>query len=201
MEVHDMGVEVPIGFAQVRFSWTVSGDAEAMYSTIGVSPPALATATSIANDADTRWLTNVAAAAFTSNTYVVGSTYVSFNEGGPGPSIAEVGTPTPGTAVVSPPPNNVAALVAKTTGVGGRRNKGRMYLPPFFLQEADVTASGAITNTVITALNTRLNNFRTAMEGLGYILVLFHSDGGVPTPITSLSLDARVATQRKRLRR
>lgn len=98
--------------------------------------------------------------------------------------------------------SNVAFLVHKVTTLGGRAGRGRFYLPG--PREANVSESGAIDTGTVTGLQTALGAFLTQMVADGDGPVLLHGETSplsVPTPITDFVIDARVATQRRRLRR
>lgn len=93
----------------------------------------------------------------------------------------------------------VAFLIRKVTGLGGRRNRGRMYLPA--VAEADVTQAGLISSGVVTALNADFAAYWTAADVGDLTPAILHSNAQVPTPITAFVCDATAATQRRRLRR
>lgn len=106
----------------------------------------------------------------------------------------------------SPPPNT-AVLVQKRTGVAGRNKRGRMFIPPTVVSEANVDTLGIIASTPLTAMQTAWNQFHDDMNSGGFIPCLLH--GGtkaapgvapVPTVIDSFGVEAMVATQRRRLR-
>ncbi len=107
-------------------------------------------------------------------------------------------------ATISPPPNNTAILVQKRTSRGGRKGRGRMYLPPASLHEPNVGATGDITGVTLTAHQTWADEVLAAMDLASQPMVLLHSEeaGAIaPDPVTSLSVQPKVATQRTRLRR
>lgn len=95
-------------------------------------------------------------------------------------------------------PPNVAFLVKKVTDLGGRKNRGRLYLPgvpkPSSL-DTGLLASGTVTN-----LNAQLDTFLARMETEESPLVILHNSSSDPTVVSDLELDAKVATQRRRLR-
>jgi len=94
---------------------------------------------------------------------------------------------------------NVAYLLRKVTASGGRRNRGRMYLPG--VNEGNVDGTGAVDGTAIGKLNTAGSDFITDTGAADIGLFILHSDGGTPTEITSFVASPKVATQRRRLRR
>lgn len=97
---------------------------------------------------------------------------------------------------------NVTWLVTKNTAIGGRQGRGRMYIPG--LVEGNVDGAGAITGGIVAAFQADLTQFLADMAGDGFDLVLLHSEDSPaedPYPITSLTVQATAATQRRRLRR
>jgi hypothetical protein len=104
------------------------------------------------------------------------------------------------TATVVPP--NVALLVRKITDLGGRAGRGRLYLPG--LDEDEVNGQGTISGGLASTAQGVFNALATALIGADLFPVVLHGEGSpitTPTPITSLSVDSTVATQRRRLRR
>jgi len=97
---------------------------------------------------------------------------------------------------------NVAILVRKLTDQGGRAGTGRMYIPGF--KETQMNEGGTLDGAFVTLMNDALTIFRNNLILSNLIPVLLHSAGSpitTPTPITSLSCQGTVATQRRRLRR
>lgn len=97
---------------------------------------------------------------------------------------------------------NVAYLVRKNTAAGGRPNRGRMYLPG--VAEAAVDPTGLIESAKLAQLQTNVDSFGADLAtGLLTPVVLHSEDSPValPTVITSLTVDGRAATQRRRMRR
>ena len=94
---------------------------------------------------------------------------------------------------------NVAALVRKVTGMGGRKNRGRLFLPG--LVESVVDYAGRLDPTFQGNLQDAWNDFQTAIEADSLTPVVLHGDNTAPTVVTSFGVDSTVATQRRRLRR
>jgi len=132
---------------------------------------------------------------------VIASCSVKYGPNATGPS-AEVANPQPGTnqgPVVSP---NTTFLIRKLTGFGGRTGRGRMYLPG--PAEGQVDAGGLLDAGVRGGLDAAMEDLRNGLVQAGAVPTLLHGAGSpiqVPMPITSFNVDARVATQRRRLRR
>lgn len=101
-------------------------------------------------------------------------------------------------------PPNCAVLARKTTARGGRRGRGRMYLP-WVILATDVSETGTILAAKVTALNTMCGLFLAALTTNGVPMYLLHGPGktntGNPDQVTSLTVDPLIATQRRRLGR
>jgi len=94
---------------------------------------------------------------------------------------------------------NTAWLVRKNTAAGGRKNRGRLYIPG--LVEADVNGLGSIGSTAVASMQDAIEGFVAAMATAELFPDLLHSDtGDEPTPITSMVVDSLAATQRRRMR-
>lgn len=122
--------------------------------------------------------------------------------------VGAVGGTVPGTAagsfpgqlnIASPPPN-VAVLVHKNTTLGGRKGRGRMFIP-WYVDKGSIDEAGGIDGTQRTNINNSLDNMLTALDAADYPMRLLHNDSTVPSAVTGLTVDSRVATQRNRLGR
>lgn len=110
-------------------------------------------------------------------------------------------------------PPSVAFLIRKNTAFGGKKGAGRMYLPG--VKETDVDETGAVVAGKVTLLQTAFNGFLNDLAAANAHMHLLHSYGSytsskgvvtvvpsrTPDQVTSLAVDNRVATQRRRLRR
>jgi hypothetical protein len=99
-------------------------------------------------------------------------------------------------------PSNVAALVAKATGLAGRRNRGRFFLP--FIDESRVDASGRLSSAYQTALQAVADALYGVFHGdtgrpLGPVALLHSEAPSTATNVTAFQLQPIVATQRRRL--
>lgn len=124
-----------------------------------------------------------------------------------------VNTANTGNKAASAASPNVAYLVRKNTALGGKKGSGRLYMPG--VAEADVNENGDLVAARLTALQSAWQNFHAALQTATVPMYLAHSHGTyvntkgqtitvpaiTPSEVTSLSLDNRVATQRRRLRR
>jgi hypothetical protein len=120
----------------------------------------------------------------------------------PGGAEASLTVGSPGLRAVTDVYPNCAVLVRKTSGLTGRANRGRMYLPGM-LSEADVSEDGTIGAGVTSAIQTAMTAFYNALLGgaAAIQMVIFHTlPGPSPTLVTGLIVENMIATQRRRLR-
>jgi len=107
-------------------------------------------------------------------------------------------------------PPNCAFLVHKTTARGGRRGRGRMYVP-WAIQGTECDEAGLISAPRVTKMTNAITAWSAAVNSLVGPLVLLHRESGeevtkpsVPGPpnnVTGHRVDNRLATQRRRLDR
>lgn len=99
---------------------------------------------------------------------------------------------------------NTALLVHKRTARGGRRGRGRLYIP-WSLSTAVVDEAGVITPAAVTAAQSKMTTWLAALNANTVPMVLLHEAGltatGPPNPVTTLLVDTRIGTQRRRLGR
>lgn len=109
-----------------------------------------------------------------------------------------------GVGLANAVPVNVAALIHKRTNFGGRRGRGRIFMP-WCLDDTEVDEGGAIGVAARADLQANADVFLNVFALGGYSMVVLHSPGqssaSVPFPVTSLTVDPRVSTQRRRLGR
>lgn len=98
------------------------------------------------------------------------------------------------------PVPNAAILVKKKTGIAGPKQRGRMFVPPFGLAEANVNMSGVMDAAVVTVIQNAINVMVASWVTNDVTPVLLHSDATPPSLINVWQVDARMATQRRRLR-
>lgn len=113
-----------------------------------------------------------------------------------------INTTTGGASASSVSPGQ-AVGIRKNTGLGGRRNSGRMFLP-WFLPEGNVNEVGIINSSTVDVIQTQATLFWSelvddpALDGM----VILHRTGGSsvppPTLVTSLQVDNVVSSQRRR---
>lgn len=113
-------------------------------------------------------------------------------------------------------PSNCAVLGKKLTGVGGRRNRGRIYLP-WFVAEGNVDETGGIDSGVISDIQTGVTAWLGAINAVtnadmvianrtydrawnvpGRRLVSTETSGN---QVTAITIERTIATQRRRMPR
>lgn len=197
-----MALLIPPGFAQLVLRWQLAGDPEPMVSTLGYDVSGLGGAydaflTSINN----QYPISFGAGARLSVYTFIGSILYVGQDGSP-PAVYERPAAEAGSSGSQAPPSNCATLVRKNTALGGRRGRGRMFLPPFNLAETSVDANGNLDGAYVSGTNSNLASWLVT----GRSPVLLHNSEGVspppaPTPITTLVVQTKIATQRTRMRR
>jgi|tagenome__1003787_1003787.scaffolds.fasta_scaffold20480459_2 hypothetical protein len=90
-------------------------------------------------------------------------------------------------------------LVHKYTGLGGRKNRGRIFLPG--LSDQDRDPYGVLIGSKVTELQNNLTDFYGLLQSSNLQPRLLHSDATPPTNILQFQLDGKIATQRRRLRK
>jgi len=111
---------------------------------------------------------------------------------------AQTADNTDGTVNAEPVSPAVAVGVKKQTSYAGKKYRGRMYLPPAFLSEANVNGAGVIDGATITGLQSRCDDFLADMNSIDLPMYLLHSDATTPTPVNDLIVRDNVRTQRRR---
>jgi hypothetical protein len=194
-------MRIPTLFSQIN--WVFTGTAAPLGAevTCGVFSDANTDADNIADLAGGVWAATILTAQVTTITLASVKAKVGPNDVGPS---AEVAVGTAGSQIGSGAAPGTAYLVKKNTALGGRRNRGRMYIPG--VDEDKVNPSGGITPSWITTVQTTLDDFFDGMAAVDLPLVVLHTQvPGItqpsPVTITGLTLDQTVATQRRRLRR
>jgi hypothetical protein len=198
-------LNVPPGFATVLHSIIQSGDNEPMAMTYGVDADDTATADGIATDCATAF-TNVMAGAF-SNQFTLVRTEVLFRANPVDiPNVGSSAITATGNGTDPIMPQNNAYLIHKRTQTGGRGGRGRMFQPG--VSEGAVNTVGQLVVATKNGLTTTYENFRIALAASPSVvtMVILHDLLGAnalhpPRPVTSLSCDAVISTQRRRLRR
>lgn len=195
---------IPVGFCQLKYVISLAGKPATMSYSIGAkqtggTPTAADYALSgyqamTANDCP--WATNVNQSA---KFALEGCEATLMTPSGPIPAFS--GPRKTGTvANEEPVPINSSVLVRKNTTLGGRKGRGRLFVPPWFPAEISVDALGNIESTSLAGLQTSWTALIGSFATLDLVPFLFHSDATAPTQITSFTVQGLLATQRRRMR-
>lgn len=196
---------IPAGFGQCTFAFLIEGDTEEMLTSIGLD---LAAAggdfQEVVEGAHNVWGASVLLEQSVACTLV--RTILQVGQDGGDPLVFEAVIPQVGTDGDGPLPPNVAFLVRKSTSLGGRAGRGRMFVPGVALQSS-YEANGTVEAAKLADLQLRFSAFRSNMisgnagDFPASPPVLLHSTAiPPPTDILALQAQGRLATQRRRLR-
>lgn len=197
-----MTVVLPVGFGIATIKWLLTGQVRESTTTFAFDPPSIdpAVHASAIHGILTAAGGPCVAASMIQNWAYTGVHVTEQDESGP--ISAEQEAIVNGTIVAESPPNNFAVLITKQTLSGGRRNRGRMFVPPIRVSETGVDQTGRLTTTIRNQLQADWNVVRDNMITAGLPWVLLHSEVPfTPTPITAITVSSLGATQRRRMRR
>lgn len=191
---------IPAGSARVTMGYTRTGDPEAMLNVFGVNTSLSGTAvcdavkdswvTALKGDqASDIFLAFVRAEMGTASGAPPYLTFeVTYNEAG-------------GASAYAQAPPNVAVLVKKSTGVAGRQGRGRLFWP--VVGESFSNNVGIVDSAVLADLQDGFTTFMDTLILNDADMVILHGSGQpitIPSVVTALTVDPKVATQRRRLR-
>lgn len=182
--------------AQANLRFTGNAAPRGAEITLGVDLDLVATPADVAELIAANWVTNCLV--LQSSNITLEEVYVKFGSNATGAAgIFTVGSAgSLGTGTVPP---QVALLVRKNTGSGGRRGRGRFYVPG--LVETDVDENGVVQGPDVAAWQDAMDAFYAQLVVDDIPPHLLHSDDVEPPYlITSFTVDALTATQRRRLR-
>lgn len=189
-------MNIPVGFGQATFTYSGSGVPTGAANTMGFQNVGGATAAELSVALVDLWADEVMPA-LVQNTGLAGC-LVKLGPLSTGPSAFTAST-VAGSDLSAQASPNVAYLVRKTTALGGRKNRGRFFLPG--VDESEVDQGGNVSPTKLENLNLALSDAFTRMIAEDTPPMLLHNDATAPTAITVFSIDSKVATIRRRLRR
>lgn len=196
-------VNMPVGFGRCSHVFQVAGTSKTPVVTYGFIDDPAKTPAQVAQDRNTEWLAQFVPAAL-ATTWALKETNVSIHRAG-GQFIGNYAVLSQGTAAFNAVSIAVAAILRKFTALGGRKGRGRCYLPAGYLGELSVDPAGIIDPALVTATENRWKAVIAAMSGAAEDMVLLHSAlppavGGAPTTVIAGSMETMVATQRRRQR-
>lgn len=190
---------IPDEYAQVNllFDWTTTQlKAEVVF---GISRATLAfTPEDVADNVETAYLDGDLRTVQT--TFItLTSINVKFGPNDTGPSF-ELPVSHQGTLTNEGVTPNTALLIKKTTAVGGRRGRGRMYWPG--IEEGVIDAYGNIDPGAQSTFQDKFTSFKESLSTNDVPMVVLHGQSGfTPHLVSSLIVQPVAATQRRRLRK
>lgn len=193
----------PSGFGAISVQIVHSGMTRPAYLTFGVDPAStdpqtvaglisggIAAAGSLASALDTEC--------------TVSEVRVSLGTDGGEDIVGGLSTAVAGGSGTTSVPPNCAVLVHKRTARGGRRGRGRLFIP-WCVGEGSVDEAGIIASAAQTSIQNAMNTWLNNMTTNNVPMVLLHDPGitvpGAPNLVTALSVDKLISTQRRRLGR
>jgi len=190
-----MTPHIPSGSAFVSLEIVADFDSEPMFNTWGLNVSGGGISESIANNILTvmtgsldKFLTT--AYSWTRVRLETATTFVDST----GPAI-------PGINAQNALTQNTATLISKNTGLKGRENKGRVFVPG--LEEDAADDGGVLLPATQTVLQTAIETWSAsvlAIMDVDAFVILHAGVSPIPTPISSVKVESKVATQRRRLR-
>src|SRR5678815_6034022 len=91
--------------------------------------------------------------------------------------------------------------VYKRQGLGGRRHRGRLFMPPFNLEEDQISNAGQLGTTYMASQVTKWGDVWDAWVAALLLPVLLHTDTATTaTAITAFVPQSLAASQRRRMR-
>lgn len=199
----------PPGFADCSIEMVLATSSRPAYITFGVDP----TETEPSTVATSVWASALFAGSLVSmmdSSVTFVGVHVALGTDGAEDLAYEHPVTTVGSAALTSLPANCSLLVHKVTARGGRRGRGRMFIP-WVIGEGDCDEGGLITASPLAAMQTKLDTFRIQLATNGVPMVLLHkpslpgtihpTTAGAPNPVLALRADKLIGTQRRRLGR
>lgn len=207
------GQEIPPGFAAIAIELRHTLQARSAYLTWGcridggIAVDTVPTATLVAvNQTGTGRFRDQ----LDTNVSILSCTARIGQDGGP-PLVFVSASSLAGLSSNNTSPPNVALLFRKRSNRGGRRGRGRLFIP-WVSTSATVDEAGKLSTIGFNNYSTIGSNLLTALAAANVPMVLLHtpshdlksgtgSNTGAPDLVTSITLDPLIATQRRRLGR
>ncbi|AXH79007.1 MAG: hypothetical protein [Circular genetic element sp.] len=198
----EMGVQIPNGHGQASQEWLLDGAPHPFMVVTGHAFGPTGTVQDFADSVHASWATFFGAPSTRSPNVRLGRTRVLYRNNAGMLEAAENGTIITGTGVLNPaPPPQVCILGQKRTLFAGRQYRGRMYIPGFILNEGNIDSAGIIDSATRGVVQGWINTWLSGLNASQYPVKLLHESLAIaPTAVTSINIDSRVATQRRRLR-
>jgi hypothetical protein len=205
-----MPLSIPPGFSHLAIEFRHDLDPEPWYATYAVDHGGIEGGAVDIGQLALDYFADAWDAAFSTEVRFTG-VMVTMGQDGPDPVRTYVPSEIErrGTSQQAMLPQNCALLVRKNTALGGRRNRGRLFLPGC-VNEGATSGTGVINGSTYSIYLSYANAwFVRHLNGQGadagvMPMYLLHSTGITPVPepteITALSVDPVISTQRRRLR-
>jgi hypothetical protein len=197
------------GFADVALQLILTGLNRPAYITFGIDPADTDPMT-IAGAVNTAASTAGSLMSIMDSNVTLRSVRVSLGTDGSEDVVGVLTATTIGGLSKTSLPPNCACLVHKLSARGGRRGRGRVFIP-WCIDEGVCDEAGIITPAAVTPIQAAMNVFRGALSSGGNPMVLLHepsqpgvahpSTPGAPNVVTALVVDPLISTQRRRLGR
>jgi hypothetical protein len=197
-------MQIPAGSAQINMVFEADGDSEPMLCTMGYTSGLLGSEpVAIANHFFNSWV-----ATFLQEQSVDITLVRCDVVRGPSPdplTFSSTEDPQPGFSTGGSAIVNTAVLVQKRTNLGGRRNRGRMFIPCPDIS-GSVSVAGVLPSGELGEWQDRADAFLAAIneaespDPVGDLALLHATGSSAATSITALTVAPKVATQRRRLR-
>lgn len=189
-----MAIVIPDGFVQATLNYDAPTRSGSAATVLGFAKPGDLDLVDIASQIWGAWeahLKPVTHQAWTLRDVVA----VTETSGG-----VSIGGPLTGSRTGELSPPNVTVLMKKSSAARGRATRGRTYWGGH-LNDGDVYDDGSLAPTRRDTLLTAYTDFFDTISVDGINQVILHNTGAVaPTAVTSISVESKVATQRRRLR-
>lgn len=202
-----MALVIPVGFCEAAMELRNSGDPDPWYVTWGMDvSDAGGDYNAVGAAAIAAWQDSFGPSLRTTTTTM--GVRLTIGQDGTDNLIVFVPDGTNGTSTDDKLPQNCALLVSKNSALGGRKNRGRFFIPGI-LAESSVNDVGVIGSGTVTSFQGFADNMLTDLTaGVGgnpsVPMYILHNDTGpstiAPTAVSSLSVSATISTQRRRLR-
>jgi hypothetical protein len=188
---------IPVNFCQINFVYSgLAAPTGAENVVGGFQGTGGLNATDTAALAIAAWTDNLAALVI--NDLTLSSVRVKQGPNSTGVSV-EVGSGQTGAAGGAGMTPQNALLVTKNTDFGGRKGKGRWFLPG--ITEGTADESGTVPAGTVAIYQAGFDGFLADMASGGVPLYLLHADTTPPYDITSFAVQSLMATIRDRIRR
>lgn len=198
-----------IGTGEITLGFLATGNSTYKVATMGFADstiPTEANAESIKTSVATNFYSRL------SSQYSIAKVAIRWQqEAGIQRYVETTSTPDLFNGAATPLPSNCAIIIQKKTAFGGKKNRGRMYVPG--LPEGLVDQHGNISSSELASLNVVADSIFTGFNAVFDDLVIHHhyppsvgpplagqvDPSQTPTVVTSLEIPVRIGTQRRRM--